>query len=193
YLVENVLNFSRGEKGANHVSTAPAELDREIAEVVELFAPLARARRSTVVTVLESGAVVPLDRDALRQMLLNLLDNAVKYGPPGQTILVGSEIAGDRARIWVEDEGPGIPHDDRQRVWEPYVRLNREAESSTGGSGIGLSVVRELAALHGGRTRAESSPNGGARVVIELPLAQSDQPDIPHATAEPTVQLKAVP
>jgi signal transduction histidine kinase len=193
YLVENVLNFSRGEKGANRISPSPSDLDREIAEAIELFAPLARARRSTIVASLGATVAVPLDRDALRQMLLNLLDNAVKYGPPGQTIVVGSEIAGDRARIWVEDEGPGIPHDDRQRVWEPYVRLNREAESSTGGSGIGLSVVRELAALHGGRTRAESSPNGGARVVIELPLAQAEQTDIPHATAESTVQLKAVP
>ena len=192
YLVENVLNFSRGEKGANRVSLSPSDLDREIADAIELFAPLARARRSTIVASLGATTAVPLDRDALRQMLLNLLDNAVKYGPPGQTIVVGSEIVGDRARIWVEDEGPGIPHDDRQRVWEPYVRLNREAEASTGGSGIGLSVVRELAALHGGRTRAESSPNGGARVVIELPLAQSEQTDIPH-TAEPTVQLKAVP
>ena len=193
YLVENVLNFSRGEKGANRVSPSPSDLDREIAEAIELFAPLARSRRSTIVASLGVALPVPLDRDALRQMLLNLLDNAVKYGPPGQTIVVGSEIAGDRARIWVEDEGLGIPHDDRQRVWEPYVRLNREAESSTGGSGIGLSVVRELAELHGGRTRAESSPSGGARVVIELPLAQSEQSDIPNESAESTVQLKAVP
>src|SRR6185312_5447405 len=146
---------------------------------------------STIVASLGDTAAVPLDRDALRQMLLNLLDNAVKYGPPGQTIVVGSEIAGDRARIWVEDEGPGIPHDDRQRVWEPYVRLSREAEASTGGSGIGLSVVRELAALHGGRTRAESSPGGGARIVIELPLT-------PMASGEeqsqppPPSKLKAV-
>src|SRR6185312_3673813 len=173
YLVENVLNFSRGEKGANRVSPTPADLDREVAEAIELFAPLARARRSTIVASLGATAAVPLDRDALRQMLLNLLDNAAKYGPPGQTITVGSELAGDRARIWVEDQGPGIPHDDRQRVWEPYVRLGREVESATGGSGIGLSVVRELATLHGGRTRSESAPRGGARLVIELPLTQA--------------------
>ena len=199
YLVENVLNFSRGEKGANRVSTVPAELDHEIGEALELFAPLARARRATIAGALGAHAIVPLDRDALRQMLLNLLDNALKYGPPGQTIVVGSEVAGDRARIWVEDEGPGIPHDDRQRVWEPYVRLNREAEASTGGSGIGLSVVRELAMLHGGRARAEGAPGGGARVVIELPLAASpgesvnDSPRAAREPAESTVQLKAVP
>jgi signal transduction histidine kinase len=113
---------------------------------------------------------------------------------------VGSEIVGERARIFVEDEGPGIPHDDRQRVWEPYVRLNRQAESATGGSGIGLSVVRELVSLHGGRTRAEGAPGGGARLIIELPLAHSEEEDhSPHSSppespsSEPNVQLKAVP
>src|SRR6185437_15836344 len=168
YLVENVLNFSRGEKGANRVSPTPADLDREVAEAIELFAPLARARRSTIVASLGATAAVPLDRDALRQMLLNLLDNAVKYGPPGQTIVVGSEIAGERARIWVEDEGPGIPHDDRQRVWEPYVRLSREAEASTGGSGIGLSVERRQLAHHGQTDAAASCRRLGLSVVREL-------------------------
>jgi signal transduction histidine kinase len=193
YLVENVLNFSRAEKGTNRISPAPADLDHEIADALELFAPLARARKMTLGSALNANAVVSFDRDALRQILLNLLDNAVKYGPAGQTITVSSEVVGDRARISVEDQGPGIPHVDRLRVWEPYVRLNRDVESATGGSGIGLSVVRELVTLHGGRTRAEGGPSGGARVVIELPLAQ---PESNEPSNEPTghnVQLKAVP
>ena len=193
YLVENVLNFSRSEKGANRVSPAPVDLDHEILEALELFAPLARARKMLVATALDASAVISLDRDAFRQILLNLLDNAVKYGPAGQTITVGSEIAGDRARVWVEDQGPGIPNEDRQRVWEPYVRLNRDAESATGGSGIGLSVVRELVSLHGGRTRAESAPGGGARVVIELPLTQPDSGESSRESSDSPVQLKAVP
>jgi signal transduction histidine kinase len=192
YLVENVLNFSRSEKGANRVSPAPVDLDHEILEALELFAPLARARKMLVATALDASAVISLDRDAFRQILLNLLDNAVKYGPVGQTITVGSEIAGDHARVWVEDQGPGIPNDDRHRVWEPYVRLNRDAESATGGSGIGLSVVRELVSLHGGHTRAESAPAGGARVVIELPLTQPDSGESSRESSDSPVQLKAV-
>jgi signal transduction histidine kinase len=194
YLVENVLNFSRGEKGTNRISPARGELDHEIRDALELFAPLARARKMTITTALGANTIVSFDRDALRQILLNLLDNAVKYGPAGQTITVGSEIAGDRARVYVEDQGPGIPHAERQRVWEPYVRLNREAEAATGGSGIGLSVVRELVTLHGGRVRAEGAPGGGARVVIELPLPLSDSDDSsPHDSPSDNVQLKAVP
>ena len=193
YLVENVLNFSRSEKGTNRISPSPADLDHEIQDVIELFAPLARARKMILATNLDAHAVVTLDRDALRQILLNLLDNAAKYGPAGQTITVGSEISGGIARIWVEDQGPGIPHEDRRRVWDPYVRLNRSAESATGGSGIGLSVVRELVELHGGRTRAEGTPSGGARVLVELPLNQPDQPPRTTDAAESNLQLKVVP
>jgi signal transduction histidine kinase len=170
YLVENVLTFSRGEKGTSRISPAAVDLDREIDNVVELFGPLTRSRRMSLRATPQAGIVVTVDRDALHQILLNLLDNAVKYGPAGQTITIGSEIAGDRVRLWVEDQGPGIPHEDRQRVWEPYVRLDRPTESVTGGSGIGLAVVRELVSMHGGRTRAEGGPHGGARMVVELPL-----------------------
>jgi signal transduction histidine kinase len=100
-------------------------------------------------------------------MLLNLLDNAIKYGPVGQTVTVGVRAIGDRARIWVEDEGPGIDVAQRERIFEPFFRIDRDANSAIGGSGIGLSVVRELAVMHGGRAFAEAGERG-ARFVIEL-------------------------
>ena len=176
YLVENVLNFSRAEKRANRVTPTSLDIDTEIREAVEMFAPLARSRRMTVRVSGAAGLTVTADRDALRQILLNLLDNAAKYGPVGQTISVGSVAAPamgrHRARFWVEDQGPGIPMADRDRVWEPYVRLSRSTESATGGSGIGLSVVRELVSLHGGAAWIEAaSSGGGARVVVELPAS----------------------
>jgi signal transduction histidine kinase len=175
YLVENVLSFSRAERKANRISSAPTDLEREVRDALEMFAPLARSRRATLRSELEHGVSLEVDRDALRQVLLNLLDNAVKYGPRGQTVTVGMGAArengsGPRVRLWVEDQGPGIPAADRDRVWEPYVRLDRDVEGATGGSGIGLAVVRELVALHGGRTWLEEGASGsGTRVVIEFP------------------------
>jgi signal transduction histidine kinase len=175
YLVENVLSFSRAERTANRISSAPTDLEREVRDALEMFGPLARSRRATLRSELEHGVTLEVDRDALRQVLLNLLDNAVKYGPRGQTVTVGMAAtrengSGPRVRLWVEDQGPGIPAADRDRVWEPYVRLDRDVEGATGGSGIGLAVVRELVALHGGRTWLEdASAGGGTRVVIELP------------------------
>jgi signal transduction histidine kinase len=180
YLVENVLNFSRSEKGANRISPTEVDLAHEVRDVLEIFAPLARSRRVTLRSELEPGLTANADRDALRQVLLNLLDNAAKYGPVGQTVTVGTSAHGDTVRLWVEDQGPGIPIGDRDRVWDAYVRLTRKAEEATGGSGIGLSVVRELIAMHGGRTWIESGTDGiGARIIVELPGVEADAHELP--------------
>src|SRR5439155_42324 len=95
-------------------------------------------------TELREGLVAPVDAEALRQMLVNLLDNAVKYGPPDQTITVGLDAADGKARIRVEDQGAGIPAADRERIWDRFWRLERDRGSAVAGTGIGLSVVRAL-------------------------------------------------
>ena len=173
YLVENVLNFSRSERRQSRISPVPSDLEKELRETLELFAPLARSRQMKLRAELELGVVAMVDRDALRQIMLNLLDNAAKYGPPGQTITVGSTRTGDAVRIWLDDEGPGVSPADRARAWEPYVRLARDADRGTGGSGIGLAVVRELVEMHGGRCAMEASPGGGVRVVVTLPATEA--------------------
>jgi signal transduction histidine kinase len=189
YLVENVLAFARAERRASRISPTEVELEREVRDALEAFAPLAKARRTTVRLNVEHGLTAHADRDALRQILLNILDNAVKYGPVGQTLTVGTSRAGTAVRLWIDDQGPGIPAEERNRVWEPYVRLVREAEGGTGGSGIGLAVVRELVALHSGRVWAEDAPltagvGGGTRVVLELPTSAppNDEPEGGHTT-----------
>jgi signal transduction histidine kinase len=106
----------------------------------------------------------------LRQIVLNLLDNAVKYGPTSQTVVVTTAQVRGRARITVEDEGEGIPARERERVFDSFYRLERHANSSIAGSGIGLFVVRELARLHGGEAWIESGAVG-ARVVVELDVS----------------------
>ncbi len=170
-LVENVVLFGRGTRLVSPPSYPPVPLAPLVRETVESFAPLASATAARVRTVRLDEAAAPAERGALRQVLLNLLDNAAKYGPRGQTISVGLALVDGSARIWVEDEGPGIPPAERDRVWEPFVRLPRDVESHAGGSGIGLALVRELVELHGGAARIEAAPTGGACVVIELPGA----------------------
>ena len=122
---------------------------------------------------LEEGVTASVDRGAVRQVLLNLMDNAVKYGPAGQTIQVGLAAADGTARITVQDQGPGIPPRERERIFAPFVRLKRDADSAVAGSGIGLAVVAQLAALHGGRALVEEAAGGGGRFVVELP---ADEP-----------------
>src|SRR4029077_5487701 len=96
---------------------------------------------------------------------------ALKYGPAAQTVTVGTKMVGAAARVWVDDEGEGIPSHARERVWSSFYRLDRDANSAVAGSGIGLYVVRELARLHNGDAWVEEAPGGGARFVIELSAA----------------------
>jgi signal transduction histidine kinase len=103
-------------------------------------------------------------------MLANLLDNALKYGPEGQTVRIGATEREGWARIWVEDEGPGIPVGERARIWDPYHRLERDLEGQIRGSGIGLSVVAELAEASGGAAWVEEGKTRSARFVIRLPI-----------------------
>jgi signal transduction histidine kinase len=170
HLVENVLQFSRDERGTTKLAPLPRELAPLIRELVREFRPLIDGDRVRLVTRLED-AVVPLDEDAFRQVLLNLLDNAVKYGPPHQEVAVESRELDGAVHVSVTDEGPGVPAADRERIWRRFHRLDREQESSRAGTGIGLAVVRELVQLHGGRTWVETAAGGGARFVVELPTA----------------------
>jgi signal transduction histidine kinase len=170
HLVENVLQFSRAERRLSRIAPERTELAGQVREAIEGFAPIAQARRVRVRTALKEGLIANIDRGALRQTLINLLDNAVKYGPTGAEITITLERVGDYARIAIDDEGPGIAPGERTRIWEPFVRLERDARSAVAGSGIGLAVVRELIVLHDGHVWAESALSGGARFIVELPI-----------------------
>jgi signal transduction histidine kinase len=107
-----------------------------------------------------------VDTAAFRQILLNLLDNAVKYGKPDQTIVVAVERRGSLAVVTVSDEGRGVPSEARARIWEPYARLATAEASAVAGTGIGLAVVRQLVGLHRGSVEVEDAPGGGACFIV---------------------------
>ena len=167
-LVENVLLFARGERRQPQIMRAATPMAPLVNEVVESFAPLAAARRARIVADLGHDIAANVDGSAIRQMLLNILDNAVKYGPEGQTIAVALTLHGDRVQLAVQDEGSGIDPRDAERIFEPFTRLPREGDA-TGGTGIGLAIVRQLAELHGGRAWVE-----GSRFVVEIPGAWAE-------------------
>ena len=183
WLVENILHCSRAQRGAGRVAPQPVQAAPLVREIVDAFAPLARERDARFEVLADDGVVARVDADAFRQVLLNLLDNAVKYGPPGQTVRVRVELRGLSLRLSVDDQGPDVPWEERNRVWEPYRRLARDAEGATGGSGIGLAVVKDLVELHGGRVGVVDAPGGGARFWLELPYAMHAGPSPAEAAA----------
>ena len=178
HLVENILQFSRTERGVIQLAPRPRELAPLVRALVRDFVPVLGDRQVSFVFQPEDAARVAVDEDAMRQVLLNLLDNAVKYGPATQQIRIGVECGGDgMVRLSVDDQGPGVPAPDRQRVWRSFHRLERDRRSAVAGTGIGLAVVRELVALHGGRVRVEAGDHGGARFVVELPRVDDADAD----------------
>lgn len=169
FLVENVLRFARSERGLERAAKSEEVMGDLLRSVIEAFLPLAAVRDNRItLEVPEQPIFAEVDADAMRQVLLNLLDNAVKYGPRGQTVTVGLAQTPRETRIWVEDEGPGIPEVDRTRIWQPYRRLARDQNSASTGSGIGLAIVSRLMQTHDGRAWVEDGHQGGARFVVAL-------------------------
>ncbi len=173
HLVENILQFSRGDRDAIRLAPQPLALAPLLRSVVEKFMPVARARKVEIVATLDDSVVCDVDADAITQVLLNLLDNAVKYGPEGQEVHLGLEVTDSHGRIVVEDEGPGVPQRERRRIWKRWQRLERDERSAVAGTGIGLTVVRDLIGLHGGTVQVEDGSRGGARFVVELPRSRT--------------------
>ncbi len=176
HMVDNVLQFSKSEQDIRRVSPEDTDLSVVIDEVCELFAPIATAKGVTLTRAVVTPVRVRVDRAAIRQVVLNLLDNAVKYGPAGQTVTVRLKHLETVARLEIEDEGPGIAKGDRHKIWGRFERLEQGRGAAVTGAGIGLSVVRQLVGLHGGTAVVETAAGGGARFLIELPLngAQHD-------------------
>jgi two-component system sensor histidine kinase KdpD len=166
-LVSNLLDMSRIEGGALRPQRDWYDLGELVREVVSRIQPVLQGRR---VTVSGAGDVPPVSLDYLMidQVVTNLLENAVKYTPPGTPIDVRIERIEDRVRVAVADRGPGIPASKRGAVFDKFYRLERR--SGIQGSGLGLAVSKGLVEGHDGRIWVEETLGGGATFVFELPL-----------------------
>ena len=174
-LVENVLLFSRTGSVALAPKLGLVSVDTLFSEVVEAVHLAAEdaGQRIEVVSNMEDGDGLSVrgDRALLRQALVNLVDNGLKYGGRGQRVRLAASRREERVLIIVEDEGPGIPKEKREAVFLPYERLDRDQSSERTGSGLGLAVVRQIVTACGGTVRIEDATPKGARVVIELESA----------------------
>ena len=174
HLVENVLAISRAERRALEVYPRETNLTSVLQEIVAEFAPLALRSESKIALSLEPAVRAQVDDSAVRQIVLNLLDNAVKYGRRGQTISVRLTTNADIVSIQIDDEGPGIPDGERAQIWNRFWRGSAARGSNIAGTGVGLSIVHDLVELHGGRARVGHAGLQGASFVIELPARSTN-------------------
>jgi signal transduction histidine kinase len=165
-----LLMIARAEAGAPSGTLSDVDVSAIVADVAELYSPVAEDAGIEVVSAIEPTVTLKANRELIGQAMVNLLENAVKYARPQDGRPGRIEVALSRSeslvRIVVADNGPGIPEGDRKRVLERFVRL--EASRSEPGSGLGLSLVNAVARLHGGDFRIEDNAPG-VRAVLELP------------------------
>jgi signal transduction histidine kinase len=178
-LVNNVLDFGRLEQGRKRYRLEPLELGPWIEAFLKTHqVRLAAAGMSARFGRPQGDATVRVDRDALEQVLLNLLDNAVKYAASGRRFDVGLDPSGEGWALSVEDRGPGIPANCREKVFETFSRLDDSLTARQPGSGLGLTIARRLMRGMGGDLTVDTPAAGGARFVVRLPAVLNPEAEM---------------
>ncbi len=171
-LVENVLDFSRIDQGRKQYRFEPVDLAGLLRHTVMLMEPAAGERQIRIELSMQEGCETPepsWDAEAVEQSLVNLLDNAIKHSPSGAEVRVAVEAMPGVIRIWVADQGAGIPEAEHQKIFDLFYRCGSELRRETEGAGIGLSIVKHVAEAHGGKVLVDSAPGRGSRFGLELP------------------------
>ena len=117
---------------------------------------------------------VLLDYDKIWEAIYNIVDNAIKYTPEGGFVKLGLELAGKNLLVKVEDNGPGIPDEGKEKIFERFYRLDDSRARDTGGTGLGLAIAREAVVLHGGDIHIEDGADGGSVFIISVPYVQDE-------------------
>ncbi|RME06658.1 MAG: PAS domain S-box protein, partial [Anaerolineae bacterium] len=181
-LTNSLLDFNRLEAGQPVTNTSPTDPKELIESAVLEVQPIASNKDQKIIVRVQEGLPpAEIDESMIQRVLINLMENAVKYTPPQSHITVGAALAGDKLSFWVEDTGPGIPPEKRATIFDKYTRLHEKGGPK--GIGLGLAYCRLAVEGHGGRIWVEEASSGGARFVFTLPVAAIEQEETDQTTA----------
>ena len=168
-LINSYLDVTRIESGSQALTRRPLILNQLLTECVHLIGKLAADKRINL-QLEEPSPTLLCDAQLLKQAVNNLLSNAIKYSPADSEVLIGTVMDEGRVLIYVRDQGYGIPKEFQGRVFEKFYRLERDSKSEVVGTGLGLSLVKEIIERHGGQVTLDSELNQGSTFTIHLPL-----------------------
>jgi two-component system, OmpR family, phosphate regulon sensor histidine kinase PhoR len=184
-IVDDLLNVARLETGTLGLNVASTDLGEIVSEAVDRFTDNVNGDFTVDVEVPRKSFFVRADREKLAQIVMNLVDNAVKFSPDGGRIAVSARRRADTAEVRVADEGIGIARADQQRIFTKFYRADVAARHSPQGTGLGLFLARGLLVAMGGRIWVESEEGAGSTFVFELPVAGEEGPGEPTREREP--------
>ncbi len=172
HLIDDLLLLARFDSGRVELNLGTVDLRAAAGDALDDAALIARARGVTLINEVPEGVAASADADRLRQVLANLIDNAIKYGRVDGCVGVrGREAGGGMVEISVRDDGPGIPPEALSRVFERFYRVDKARSREQGGTGLGLAIVKNVVQAHGGDVRVESAAGCGTEFFLTLPAA----------------------
>ena len=170
FLIEDLLTVSRLESGQIALNFQSVELRPEVQRVIDDLRSRVQDKTVTVANEVPPRLTARVDGERLQQVLLNLVENAIKYGrPSGQVVVGGRDVSAKKVELFVRDDGPGIPPESRERVFERFYRVDRARSRDTGGTGLGLSIVKHIVQAHGGEVWIQSEVGVGTTFFFTLP------------------------
>lgn len=170
-LINNILDFSRIEAGRKEYRFAATDVGRIVHEVVEAYRfPIEQQGFALEVAVADDLSEVEVDKEALAQALLNLVNNAIKYSRDEKRIVISARRDGERVLVTVADQGIGIAKSEQRKIFEKFYRAEDSLVHETKGSGLGLALVKHIMEAHGGSVELDSAPGKGSRFTLALPL-----------------------
>jgi two-component system phosphate regulon sensor histidine kinase PhoR len=175
-LIDDLLLLSTLDSGGLRLNRQPLPFRATVQDAIDDLRPRALARGVTLENSVPAALVVLADNDRMRQVIFNLLDNAIKYGRAGgKTKVEGRLLPNGRIEIAVVDDGPGIPKEAQLRIFERFYRVDKARSREQGGTGLGLAIVKHVIQAHGGEVRVESAPGSGSSFIFCLPSASGSQ------------------
>ena len=174
-LTEDLLTLARVESGEQRFDVQPVASGELLQEAVQSFREVARAHGVDLKIEDTAQSEVNADREAVHQVFSNLIDNALKYGGSGGSIILGAHPSPRGVEFYVQDFGPGIASEHLPRLFERFYRVDKARSRESGGTGLGLAIAKHIVLAHGGAIGAESELNHGSRFLFTLPLAQVEQ------------------
>jgi len=171
FLIQDLLTLTQLESGQLTLQFQPVRLREAADRAISDLSEKATQRQITITNLIREEWVVRADPDRLHQVLINLLDNAIKYGREAGHIILGARAKGNQSvEAWVQDDGPGIPSYALERVFERFYRVDKARSREQGGTGLGLSIVKHIIQAHGGQVSVQSQLGKGTTFFFTLPL-----------------------